>query len=279
VGGAITATAVDPASESMDYADMYATPSHSVVGSGSDDTVDNTGGDNSNVIYARSGDDTIDAGEGNDTVYGEAGDDTFIVKDGFENDFYLGGETEDTTGNTLDASSMANDVTIDMGQTVQTSYAAMVLDVTIDEDTNNNFIAGYGNYIPHLGQATITDTGVAGSSATALEPGSGVTDTGGTSITIDGIVYTSFGRIEQVNVITVDGTITGHLVAAYTDGNASPTALLLPDAGATNEANLSNIDPDTLVFGFAQHPAHRPIRIRQGALGPNMPSRDLIVSP
>ena len=241
MGGAIAATAVDPASESMDYADMYATRSHSVVGSGSDDTVDNTGGDNSDVIYARSGDDTIDAGEGNDTVYGEAGDDTFIVKDGFENDFYLGGETEETTGNTLDASSMANDVTIDMGQTVQTSYAAMVLDVTIDEDANNNIIAGYGNYIPHLGQATITDTGVAGSSATALEPGSGVTDTGGTSITIDGIVYNSFGRIEQVDVITVDGTITGHLVAAYTDGNASPTALFLPDAGATNEANLSNI--------------------------------------
>jgi len=128
-----------------------------------------------------------------------------------ENDFYLGGETEETTGNTLDASFMANDVTIDMGQTVQTSYAAMVLDVTIDEDTNNNIIAGYGNYIPHLGQATITDTGVAGSSATALEPGSGVTDTGGTSITIDGIVYNSFGRIEQVDVITVDGTITGHI--------------------------------------------------------------------
>ena len=97
MGGAITATALDPASESMDYADMYATPSHSVVGSGSDDTidatytgdktgdtVDNTGGDNSDVTYARSGDDTIDAGEGNDTVYGEAGDDTFIVKDGFK---------------------------------------------------------------------------------------------------------------------------------------------------------------------------------------------------
>ena len=100
---------------------------------------------------------------------------------------------------------------INWGQTVQTSYAAMVLDVTIDEDTNNNIIAGYGNYIPHLGQATLRDTGVAGSSATALEPGSGVTDTGGTSITIDGIVYTSFGRIEQVNVITVDGTITGHI--------------------------------------------------------------------
>lgn len=196
VGGAITATAVEPASESMDYADMYATPSHSVVGSGSDDTidatytgyktgdtVDNTGGDNSDVIYARSGDETIDAGEGNDTVYGEAGDNTFIVKDGFENDFYVGGETEETTGDTLDASSMTNDVTIDMGQTVQTSYAAMVLDVTIDEDTNNNIIAGYGNYIPHLGQATITETGVdsgvTGSSATSLEPRSGVTDTAG----------------------------------------------------------------------------------------------------
>jgi len=70
-----------------------------------------------------------------------------------ENDFYLGGETEETTGNTLDASFMANDVTIDMGQTVQTSYAAMVLDVTIDEDTNNNISP------PILGRRTECDAG------------------------------------------------------------------------------------------------------------------------
>lgn len=60
------------------------------------------------------GNDTLHTGSGNDTAYGGSGDDVFRVYDDFGNHLIVGGETGETTGDTLDAS--------DMGQSVNLVY-------------------------------------------------------------------------------------------------------------------------------------------------------------
>ena len=53
-------------------------------------------------IDAAAGNDTINAGAGNDTVFGGAGDDRFIANLGDGADSFVGGEGEETVGDTLD---------------------------------------------------------------------------------------------------------------------------------------------------------------------------------
>ena len=62
----------------------------------------NVGDDDS--IVAGSGNDLIDGQAGNDTMLGEGGDDTFLNVNGDVCDSIVGGETEETTGDTLDLS-------------------------------------------------------------------------------------------------------------------------------------------------------------------------------
>ncbi|SIN91303.1 Hint domain-containing protein [Vannielia litorea] len=67
---------------------------------------------NDDIIQAGAGNDTIYAGLGNDEVYGEAGDDTVMLENGFGNDIIVGGETGETTGDTLNASLVSGNQTV-----------------------------------------------------------------------------------------------------------------------------------------------------------------------
>lgn len=63
-------------------------------------------GDGMDMIFAGDGDDTIDGGVGDDMTFGEDGDDTAILNDGFGNDYFDGGATGETDGDTVDLSNL-----------------------------------------------------------------------------------------------------------------------------------------------------------------------------
>ena len=63
-----------------------------IVGSGGDDVLEGTDGDD--VIVAFGGNDRIDSGEGDDVICGNSGDDQIWA--GFGNNVVIGGEDDDT---------------------------------------------------------------------------------------------------------------------------------------------------------------------------------------
>lgn len=70
------------------------------------DTIDASLSPADQVLNGLGGDDVITGGTGNDTVTGGDGDDTFIVNNDFGTDTFVGGETGETLGDTIDASAV-----------------------------------------------------------------------------------------------------------------------------------------------------------------------------
>ncbi|MBY6152714.1 Hint domain-containing protein [Vannielia litorea] len=81
-----------------------------IYGYGGDDTLD--GGANNDTIHGGDGDDQIRGGTGDDTLTGGAGDDDFIIENGFGNDTITGGETGESFGDSIDASTVTDDLTV-----------------------------------------------------------------------------------------------------------------------------------------------------------------------
>lgn len=67
---------------------------------------------NDDIVEAGAGDDVIDAGTGNDTVYGQGGDDEIFLDVQLDNDSIIGGETDETQGDRINFSTIADDITI-----------------------------------------------------------------------------------------------------------------------------------------------------------------------
>ena len=76
------------------------------------DSVSGLGGDD--ILRGGDGDDTLRGGTGADRVHGQGGDDRIVLEDGFGSDTITGGETTETTGDTLDLSNLTVDTTIDL---------------------------------------------------------------------------------------------------------------------------------------------------------------------
>lgn len=92
-----------------------------MYGGADDDQIYDAGGNNlafggagNDLIFMASGNDTIDGGTGNDAMSGAGGDDTFALSDNFGNDTITGGETGETSGDTLDLSSTTTGVRVDL---------------------------------------------------------------------------------------------------------------------------------------------------------------------
>ncbi|RUS59289.1 hypothetical protein EGN72_15210 [Pseudorhodobacter sp. E13] len=77
-----------------------------------DDTL--FGGADNDQIYAGAGNDQLTGDEGNDYIEGQAGDDRFFLADGFGQDTLVGGETTEGAGDTLDASAVTQNITLDL---------------------------------------------------------------------------------------------------------------------------------------------------------------------
>ena len=84
----------------------------SLMGGNGDDVLD--GGADNDVLWSGDGFDTLTGGTGNDSMDGAGGDDLFVLADGFGLDTIVGGESLEVNGDTLDASALTGDVTLNL---------------------------------------------------------------------------------------------------------------------------------------------------------------------
>ena len=81
-----------------------------IEGNGGNDSI--LAGDGNDEVYGGTGNDTMDGGVGDDTLFGDAGDDTIVVTPDYDTDTIIGGETGETSGDTLDATGLSEDQTL-----------------------------------------------------------------------------------------------------------------------------------------------------------------------
>lgn len=190
------------------------------------------------------GDDTIDGGDGDDTIFGEAGNDTITVG----------------VGDTADGGADADTFILDFAQTSSSGSTTITIDGGADGvDYDTLDLTGRGAF-------TLTQTPDADGNSTS---GTAVFDSGQTVI---------FSEIENLIICFAQGT----QIRAET-GQAPVETLKVGDRIVTRNHGLQTIrwigkralGPEDLI----NYPQLRPIRIPAGALGPGVPSRDLVVSP
>ena len=222
------------------------------------------------ILSGGAGDDEIDGGEGDDTLTGGAGDDVFIE---------LAGQGADTitdfnvgnTGSIGDGDQGNNDF-VDLEPFFNAATLAAVNNS--DVDPSNDFknalemlradaadgkidgIIGVDDYTAEIGGVDLELQDGAGGSVT------------GTDLTFDNtnvVCFTKGTLIDTPNGPTqIEQLRVGDMVLTMDDG-PQPIRWI----------GSKDISPDAL----ALQPRLKPIRIRAGALGPNMPERDLMVSP
>lgn len=99
-----------------DYGDVLdgtASQSALIVGGGSGNDV-LTGGSAADTLSGDTGNDTLNGGAGADSVAGGSGDDVLRLSNGHGQDSLQGGETGETSGDTLNASAMTDNAVLDL---------------------------------------------------------------------------------------------------------------------------------------------------------------------
>ena len=274
-------------------------------GGGGNDSID-AGGSN-DAVYGGSGNDTLIAGSGDDTAAGGAGNDSIIAGTGNDtvsgdagNDSIDAGDGNDSvdggTGNDVIAGGLGNDV-IDGGEGNDSIDGGAGNDSLVGGDGNDTMVGGAGN-----------DTFVGGAGTDVFYAGVGDTVYGGAGDNDQLIIsgsdpyhifrdpgdptsgyiefYDSFGNV--IGTLSFSGIDTG--VACFTpgtlvttDNGPRPIESLCP--GARVKTRDNGFQPIRWIgrktFGadaLREDASLHPILFRKGALGPNMPNRDMMVS-
>lgn len=229
------------------------------------------GQDDSDTLEGGTGNDTLDGGIDNDRLDGGEGDDVLIGGQG--NDSFVAGSGQDTIndfgddlGDPDDGDGLNNDFIDLSGFYNQANYDAAVA----AGDINPAFIAGPLAWM----RADLEDDGVLNDTAA----GWGATDTltlqnGG--VAVDRTALTQ----ETTNVICfASGTLIKTLA-----GEVPVEALSVGARVLTMDSGFQQVrwigSRHLTQSALAANPHLRPIRIAAGALGVNMPERDLVVSP
>lgn len=242
------------------------------------------------------GNDTLVLDGGDDTAYGGSGDDTFRIFDGFGTDSIVGGETGETSGDTVDGSAMTGDVTVvytgDEAGTIGDGSATASfeeierLDLGSGDDTVQVVTSTTGTVNGSDGFDTL-DLPVPANpgdpapvvTVTSETPYPGIPGTTTKSGYVDfpdgSRMY--FENFEEILCFT-PGTLIDTLRGKRAVEDLVPgDKVLTRDHGYqplawTGRRDLSAAD-------LARVPAAAPVRIAAGALGRGLPERDLIVSP
>ncbi len=284
-----------------------------IIGSAFDDTLigfDNqglTGDVYTNIFFGGAGNDYMDVGAGNDIVHGDEGNDTVIAGAGDDsatggdgNDAVYGGTGNDSAygggGADLVDGGAGNDL-LDGGLGADSLYGGTGNDAIYGGDGNDLISGGAGNDL--LTGGTGSDTFVGGIGDTVVG-GAGDNDvldlSGSTPYRIlknpndhtSGVVQflDAFGNV--IGTLSYSGIDSG--IACFTPGAmmetaAGPRAIetLQPgDLVLTRDRGLQPIrwiGKRTIPAAELQvDPALHPILFRKGALGPNLPNRDMMVS-
>ena len=255
-----------PTQIALQDADVSANAGDDTVNAnGGDDAIE--GGDGSDVIDGGAGNDTIDGGSGDDTLTGGDGDDVFIVSPGADT------ITDFNTGNSgaIDDGDQTNNDFVDLSG----FYNAATLDAVnnADADPSNDFASALGMLRADAADGTIDgvidgvdySTQIGDIDLTLLNGGAAVT---GTDLTFDNTNVVCFARGTMIETETGPRAIeclnVGDMV--WTTGNGYQPIRWI------GSRLCDSID-------LIAHHNLRPIRISPKALGSDVPSRELLVSP
>ena len=273
-----------------------------VIGAAGNDTLigDNNPGDHGGMSAGDPaepgyGNDTLVLDGGNDIAYGGSGDDTFEIYDGFGNDTIIGGETGETAGDTIDGSAMAGGVNVvytgdEMG-TIGDGNATAGF-----EEIERLDLGSGDDHVEVLTSTTGTVNGSDGFDTLVLpdpvpgDPAPVVTITAetpypgipGATTKTGYVTFPDGSRMDFENFEEIICFTPGTLIDTAR-GRIAVEDLVAGDAVLTRDHGYQPLAwtgrRDLSAADLATCPAAAPIRIAAGALGKNLPERDLIVSP
>lgn len=231
-----------------------------------EDAIDPKAGSNDDLVKAGAGNDTVRASLGDDTIYGGDGDD--MLQGDVGNDSLIGGAGADFL------SGGAGDDTLSVASG----------DTGLGDDGDDVFVVDEANLtgadfsiIAGEGGETVGDTlHVSGTATIAYDAGD---HEAGTVTWADGSVL-SFWEIE--NVVHVP-CFTAHSMIKTRRGDVPAAQLRVGDYVLTRDDGFQPIRwigervVDAAELAIKQN--LQPVQIRTGALGDNVPARDLLVSP
>lgn len=284
-----------------------------IFGSAFDDTLigfDNqgiTGDIYTNVFFGGAGNDYIDVGAGNDIAHGDEGNDTIFA--GAGDDLATGGEGNDAiyggTGNDSADGGDGNDL-IDGGDGADSLTGGAGNDSLYGGNGNDSINGGDGNDLISGGAGNDVLTGGAGSDTFVGGIGDTIIGGAGDNDVLDLSGSTPYRIIKDpadptsglVEFLDAYGNVIGTLtysgiddgIACFTPGamvetNRGPQpieTLSVGDKVLTRDRGFQPIRwiGNKTITGaeLAANAALQPILIRQGALDPNLPTRDMLVS-
>ena len=254
---------------------------------------DNGGNLPSDAPEAGAGNDTLSLDGGNDIAYGGSGDDVFQIYDGFGNHVIVGGETGETGGDTIDASALTGNVSV-----IYSGDEAGTIDngtniTGFDEIENLNLGSG-DDRVEIVTSTTGTVNGGPGFDTLVLpDPAPGdpapsvnvlsTVDNGDGTFTYGGYVdFPDGSRMEFENFEEIICFTPGTLIDTLR-GRVAVEDLVPGDKVLTRDNGYQPLawvgSRDLSDAQMARCPQAAPIRIAAGALGANLPERDLVVSP
>ncbi len=272
-------------------------------GAGNDLITDSGGAISDDTIYGGSGNDTISGGTREDSIFGDAGNDSLNGDAG--NDSIFGGADNDTLAGGLDNDSLIGDAGDDSllgndgddillgeegddillgGAGADRLFGGAGADVLTGGDDNDTIFGGIGDTVN--GSENITDVDVLDLQAFGKATTNIIFDPlnaeNGTVEFLDGngdvIGTMAFSNIENIIPCFTPGSM------ILTDRGAVAVERLYPgDLVLTRDHGLQRVRwvgrRDLSTRELLVNPALRPVKIAKGALGHNLPARDMLVSP
>jgi Ca2+-binding RTX toxin-like protein len=263
-----------------------------IFAAGDNDTVDGGDGDDSisgvrgdDLLFGGEGNDTIDGGEDNDTVSGGAGNDSLLG--GFGNDELLGGDGDDTiigggnndiirggAGNDSMRGDDGEDTFLDVngGDTIDGGTGTDPSDYDVIDLTGS--LNGGGYRLENLRPDTDVGDDIDGDSRNDGQDGTIVfTDATGNET----------GRLDFTNIESIVPCFTPGTLIATAKGQRRVEDLQPGDRVITRDNGLQEIawvgQKKLTQKDFIARPELKPVLIKAGSLGHNMPERDMMVSP
>ncbi|KQI69496.1 hypothetical protein AN189_03580 [Loktanella sp. 3ANDIMAR09] len=224
------------------------------------------GGAGNDELIGDDGNDTLVGGSGDDQQFGNGGDDSFVVGNDFGNDLIIGGETQEVTGDVLDAAATDQNLTLDLtqggaanGESGTLSNGAQTLtfaeieavrlgsgnDTVLGSSDDDSVASGAGNDTLTGGAGNDSLSGESGDDSFVFDDGFGQDNIdGGTQTTADRLDATA---VDADTTLTLTGTGTGTLTQAA--NNVSFTEIEEFFLGSGNDTAFGGEGDDVVDLG------------------------------
>ncbi|SEP94465.1 Hemolysin-type calcium-binding repeat-containing protein [Loktanella sp. DSM 29012] len=224
------------------------------------------GGAGNDELIGDDGNDTLVGGSGDDQQFGNGGDDTFVVDNDFGNDLVIGGETQEVTGDVLDATATTQNLTLDLtqngaadGESGTLSNGAQTLtfaeieavrlgsgnDTVLGSSDDDSVASGAGNDTLTGGAGNDSLSGEAGDDTFVFDDGFGQDNIdGGSQTTADRLDATA---VDADTTLSLTGTGTGTLTQAA--NNVSFTEIEEFFLGSGNDTVFGGEGDDVVDLG------------------------------